>query len=162
MKRKDLWLFLLKLAILTLLFGYVWFAYFQAAYPHVIKPIATAFFQLVGVRRWLLTLVLEHFTNIVPYLALVLATPGLIVNRKKTLIALFGGLAIIVAVHLLLSWAVYELQVRYQLSETFYKFVVPMYLFNDALPLVLWLSFYPGVPGKLFGLKVFERQEDRD
>ncbi|HPC11873.1 MAG TPA: hypothetical protein PK112_07215, partial [candidate division Zixibacteria bacterium] len=78
MIRKELWLFLAKLVPLTLLLGYVWFRTVQRQYPDFVDVVADPFFRLVGVRRWWLALVIEHFTNIVPYLALVLASPDLI------------------------------------------------------------------------------------
>jgi len=156
-KRKELWLFLAKLIPLTLLFGYIWLSGLQAKYPDLLDPIALPFFKLVGVRRWWLALVMEHFTNIVPYAALVLATPGLIERWRRALLALFGGLAIIVLAHLLLSTAVYYLEIEYRMSKAFYRFIVPMYLLNDSLPLVLWLAFYPAMPERLLGWKFFSR-----
>jgi len=154
-RRKELWLFLLKLPVLTLGFGYIWFSGLQLIYPDLIDPIATPFFRLVGVTNWLLYLLLEHFTNLIPYIALVLASPGLIRNWRRTIYALFGGVAAIVLVHLLLSWLVFELNEAYGLSRAFYRVWVPAYLFNDALPFGLWLLFYPELPGRLFGLRIF-------
>lgn len=162
MKRKDLWLFLAKLVPLTLALGYLWFSGLQVRYPYLIDPIATPFLEALGVRQWMLALVLEHFTNILPYVALVLASPGLIARWPRSLAALLGGLAIIVLGHLLLSWVVYELYIRYSLSKAFYRIIVPVYLVNDALPLVLWLIFFPGVPARLFGLRIFGHKADRE
>ncbi len=156
--RKDLWLFLAKLVPLTLVLGYFWFAGLQEQYPYLMKPVAFPFFELVGVKSWRLALLMEHFTNIVPYIALILASPNLITNWKRSLIAFFGGLLIIVAVHLLLSWVVYYFSMKYSLSKTFYKILVPCYLVNDAMPLILWLAFYPKLPKKLFGFRWLEKQ----
>ncbi len=151
--RKNLWLFLLKLLLFSLALGYLWFSRFQVQYPYWIDGIADPFFKLVGVRRWWLALVIDHFTNLVPYLALVLASPGLIDNWKRTLVSLFVGVAILVFGHLLLSWAVYYFNEKYSLSKGFYRYMVPLYIINDALPLVLWLGFFPKLPSRLFGLK---------
>ncbi len=153
--KKNLLLFLLKLASLTLILGYVWFSGLQEQYPHLISPIAIPFFKFVGVTKWRLVLVLEHFTNLVPYIALVLSSPGIITHWKRMLTALLGGTAIIMLFHLLLSWAVFYFSVKYSLSKTFYKIIVPFYLVNDAMPLILWLVFYPHLPSSLFGLKGF-------
>ncbi len=144
--RKNLWLFLLKLLVFNLVLGYLWFSRYQVLYPYWIDGIADPFFKLVGVRRW--------------WLALVLASPGLFKNWKRTLIALVGGVAILILGHLLLSWAVYHFHVKYSLSKSFYKIVVPMYIINDALPLVLWLSFFPRLPSELFGFKGFRKKID--
>ena len=158
--RKSLWLFLLKLLVFSLALGYLWFSRYQVLYPYWIDGIADPFFKLVGVKKWWLALVVEHFTNLVPYLALVLASPGLFKHWKRTLIALVGGVAILILGHLLLSWAVYHFHVKYSLSKSFYKIVVPMYIINDALPLALWLSFFPRLPSELFGFKWFAKTTD--
>ncbi len=151
--RKNLWLFLLKLLVLTLVLGYLWFSRYQVQYPYWIDGIANKFFALLGVRKWWLALVVEHFTNLVPYIALVLASPGFLKHWKRTLIALVAGIAILILGHILLSCAVYHLHVKYSLSKSFYKIIVPLYIINDAMPLVLWLSFFPRLPSELFGFK---------
>ena len=35
-----------------------------------------------------------------------------------------------------------------------------MYIINDALPLALWLSFFPKLPSQLFGFKWFAKTTD--
>ena len=153
--KKDLWLFLLKLIPLTLVLGYFWFTNWQVRYPDWLDPIALPFFKLVGVRKWWLALVVEHFTNIIPYIALVLSVPDHIKEWKRGLLALFGGMAIIILGHLCLSWAVYYFNLDYGMSKSFYRIILPFYLLNDALPLILWLSFYPHMLSRLFGIKIF-------
>ncbi len=160
--KKELWLFLGKLAVFTLILGYIWFKAAQRQYPDLIEPVAAVFFQLTGVRRWWLALVLEHYTNLVPYIALVLATPGLITNWKRSLIVLAGGLAILVLVHLAMAAAVYHLVAEYALSKTCYTYLVPIYLVNDALPLVLWILFYPRVLPELFRFSPFGERALRE
>jgi len=157
--RKELWLFLAKLVPLTLLLGYVWFRTVQRQYPDFVDVVADPFFRLVGVRRWWLALVIEHFTNIVPYLALVLASPDLIARWRRTLAALLGGGTALVLGHLLLSTAVYHLNEAYGLSKSFYRVIVPLYLVNDALPLILWFAFYPSLPGRLLGIRLFSARD---
>ncbi|MFH1374949.1 MAG: hypothetical protein ABII79_14290 [bacterium] len=151
--RKNLWLFLLKLLVFSLALGYLWFTRYQRLYPYWIDGVADPFFEFVGVRKWWLGLVVEHFTNLVPYLALVLASPGFFRHWRRTLAALVGGVAILVLGHLLLSWAVYHFNELYSLSRSFYRIVIPMYIINDALPLLLWLSFFPSLLTELFGFK---------
>jgi hypothetical protein len=151
--RKSLWLFLLKLLVFSLVLGYLWFSRFQVQYPYWIDVFADPFFKLVGVRQWWLALVVEHFTNLVPYVALVLASPGFFKHWRRTALALVGGIAILILGHLLLSWAVYYFNEKYSLSRSFYRIVIPMYIINDALPLVLWLSFFPRLPSELFGFR---------
>ena len=149
--KRNLWLFLLKLLPATLLLGYLWFTVCQFAYPYWIDPIATFFFKLFGVRTWHLALTAEHFTNLVPYLALLLATPGIIKHWRRSLLALFGGLVVIVLIHIFMSVAIYFIVEAYSMSKSAYRIIVPIYLVNDAMPLILWLAFFPKVLSDLFG-----------
>ncbi len=149
--KRNLWLFLLKLLPATLLLGWLWFTQCQHAYPYWIDPLATFFFKLFKVRTWHLALTAEHFTNLVPYLALLLATPGIIKHWRRSLLALFGGLVVIVLVHMFMSVAIYFIVEAYSMSKSAYRIIVPIYLVNDALPLILWLAFFPKVLSELFG-----------
>jgi len=158
-RKKELWLFLAKLIPLTLLLGYLWFFHWQIKYPFAIGFMAKPFFDLVGVKNWYMALLLDHFTNQVPFVALVLATPGLFRRWKKSIAVLAGGLAVIVACQLLLSWAVYELVSRYVMTKMYYKLSQPLFLINDALPLILWIGFYPEMLSRLFGISMFSREE---
>lgn len=154
--KKDLLIFLFKLISLTLVLGYFWFTGWQVRYPDWLDPIAMPFFKLVGVKRWWLALVVEHFTNIIPYIALVLSVPDHFREWRRGLLALFGGCAVIILGHLILSWAVYYFNLDYGMSKSFYRIILPFYILNDALPFVLWIAFYPHMLTRLFGIKVFE------
>ncbi len=160
MRKRDLWLFLAKLVPLTFILGYLWFFHWQIEYPFVIGYVAKPFFDLVGVEKWYMALLLDHFTNLIPFVALVLATPGLFLRWRRSLAVLAGGLAIILCCQLLLSWAVYELISRYVMSKMYYKLSLPLFLVNDALPLALWIAFYPQMPRRLFGLGLFAAEEN--
>jgi len=160
-KTKELWLFLAKLLSLTLVLSYLWLAYWQLHYPKAIQWIALPFFDLVGVKKWYMALLLDHFTNLVPFVALVLATPGVFRNWRKTLAVMAGGLAAIICCQLLLSWAVYELISRYAMTKMYYKLSQPLFLINDTAPLILWVAFYPEMLGRLFGLRLFANREEQ-
>ena len=121
--KRNLWLFLLKLLPATLILGWLWFTQCQHAYPYWIDPIATFFFKLFGVRTWHLALTAEHFTNLVPYLALLLATPGIIKHWRRSLLALFGGLVVIVLVHMFMSVAIYFIVEAYSMSKSAYRLI---------------------------------------
>lgn len=148
--KKEPWPFLLKLALSTLILGYIWFAAAQDAYPHMLKPIVYPFFKWVDVKTWRLSILLDHFTNIVPYISLIIATPGFFRNWKKTLLALFGGLIILMIGHVALSWLDYHFWSQYKMTRKFFKTTFHYYLLNDALPLGLWLLFYPRVLPQIF------------
>ncbi|SYZ74299.1 membrane hypothetical protein [Candidatus Zixiibacteriota bacterium] len=150
--KKSRLIFLLKLISFSLILGYLWFWRLQSLYPHLLAPAAMPFFQWVGVKKWLLSWVIDHFTNIVPYTALVLAMPGIFKKWKKTLVALVAGLIILAGFHILLSWSVYYFSEQYHFSRAFFRRTFPFFLINDALPLVLWILFYPEILSELSGL----------
>ncbi len=160
--KKESWLFLIKVALFLLAFGWIWFWLVQDAYPYFLKPVAYPFFQWVGVRKWRLSLLLDHFTNVVPYVTLVCASPGFFKNWKKTLIALFGGLVILMIGHLLLSYVDYYFYSRYKMTKSFFKGMFPFLMLNDALPLGLWLLFYPKVLPEVFSFLKFGRKTETE
>ena len=149
--KRNLWLFLLKLLITTVVLGYFWTAGGEMAYPYWIDPIATFFFTMFGVTKWHLSLTAEHFASLIPFLGLLVATPGLIRRWKRALIALVGGVAAIVLVHIFMSIAIFFIVEAYALSKNAYRILLPIYLVNDAMPLILWLVFFPTVLSELFG-----------
>jgi hypothetical protein len=151
--KRELIAFALKALSISLVLGFLWFWKAQDLYPHLLSPISVPFFQWVGVKKWLLSRVIDHFTNIVPYVALVLATPEAFRNWKKTLFALLGGLAILAAGHLLLSWAVYYYSAQYRFSKAYFRAAFPYFLLCDAMPLILWLLFYPRVLPKMLNFR---------
>lgn len=149
--KNNLLLFLIKLLLISSVLGFLWFWKLQDLYPHILRPVAFPFFQWVGVKKWLLTWVSDHFTNVVPYLALVLATPGALKNGKRFAAAILGGLLILAIAHLLLSWLIYYYSEQYHFTRSFFRRTFPLFLINDALPLPLWLMFYPRTLKELFG-----------
>jgi len=42
-------------------------------------------------------------------------------------------------------------------GKTAYKYIVSIFLVNDAMPLILWLVFFPGVLGEMFKFVKFGR-----
>lgn len=157
--KKDRWLFLLKLAVFSIGLGLLWFYFLQAQYPKLIQPVFIPLFEVLDIRKWRLYQLLDHFTNLVTYTVLILSTPGIIKNWKKSLICLFGGLLILVVGHFFLSWIDYYYYAQYKQSRTFFRSAFHFYILNDTLPLILWLLFYPGVLTKLFPfMKFWERK----
>jgi hypothetical protein len=153
--KKEPWLFLIKLVVSSVVLGYLWFAFAQSAYPYFLKPVAIPFFQMVGVKTWRLTILIDHFSNIIPYIALIIATPGFIDNWKKSILTLLGGLIILMICHLLLSWLDYHFWAKYQTSKTFFRHIFHFYILNDALPFGLWILLYPRVLPQVFSFLRF-------
>lgn len=149
--KRNLWLFLLKLLITTLILGYFWTTGWKMAYPNWIKPIAQLFFDIFGVTKWNLSLTAEHFASWIPFIGLLVATPGLLRRWKHALVALFGGVAAIVLMHIVMSIAIFYIVSAFEMSQNAYRLLLPIYLVNDAMPLILWLAFFPTVLSELFG-----------
>jgi hypothetical protein len=121
------------------------------SYPYWIDPAVTFFFNIFGVTRWYLSLTVEHFASVVPFVGLVVATPGIFTQWKRALIALVGGVVAIVLMHIAMSIAIFYIVEAYAMSKNAYRLLLPIYLVNDAMPLVLWLAFFPTVLSELFG-----------
>ena len=156
--KKELWLFILKLVFFTVVFGLLWFYYVQELYPYLLKPIVFPFFKWVGVKKWRLSILLDHFTNVIPYVALVCSSPGFFKNWKKTIIILIGGLLILMLGHIGLSWIDYHYWSKYDTTKPFFRRIFHFYLINDALPLGLWLLFYPRLLPRLFSFLRFGKR----
>jgi hypothetical protein len=107
------------------------------------------------VRRWLLELTLHHFTNLIPYWALVLATPGHRFAWRRGVAALVAGTLVLIAMHLVMSAVLYFIWEAHGLGKTTYRFAVPLYVVNDSLPLVLWIGFYYRTLQRLFPFASF-------
>ena len=157
--KKNLLLFLLKLLITTLILGYFWTTGWKVAYPRWIDPIAQFFFTMFGVTDWYLSLTAEHFASLIPFIGLLVATPGLIQRWKRAIIALLGGVAAIVLMHILMSIAVFHIVEAFEMSQNAYRLLLPIYLVNDAMPLILWLVFFPTALSELFGFIKWGRSD---
>jgi len=125
-----------------LFLGFLWQNGLDELYPHLLKPVAFPFFRLVGVEKWLLTRVSGQFVSLIVFAALVLASPQAVRRWKRTLLSLGGGVVIIAAAHLLLSWAVYAIEAAHPDERMRGLLVEPLWVVNAALPLVLWLLFH--------------------
>ena len=139
MKRKLL-RFFLSLIVVSALLTWFWFDGLQVRYALLFKPMAQAAFRFFKIYRSGITLVIEHFTNLIPFIALSVSLPG--VKIGKRLVRLFLGLIILMAVHFFLIISVSKIYSAYQLSATAYKYMFPLLIINDALPLVLWFLFF--------------------
>lgn len=137
---KNLSVFLLSLIGISVILTYFWRDGLQMRYVLLFKPAAIYTFKLLGIHKSGIRLVLEHFTNLIPYIALCLSLPN--ARWRKKLIYLGYGLVVIILVHFVLIIAISKVYSVYGGSETAYIFMVPMFILNDALPLVIWFLFF--------------------
>jgi len=78
----------------------------------------------------------DIFNNLIPFISLMLITRG--IPSRKRVIWLVEGLLILIGWHMVLTEVVYFLGVD---SPTYDKFSVPIYLFSETLPFILWILF---------------------
>jgi len=138
--KRNLLQFFLSLVVVSAVLTWFWFNGLQIRYALLFKPAAQSAFRLFDIHKSGVTIVIEHFTNLIPFIALTLALPK--VRLQKRLIRLVVGLLILAAVHFILIIAVSGVYSAHSLSETAYKYIFPMCTINDALPLVLWFLFF--------------------
>ncbi len=148
--RRNLWLFLAKLAAVTIVLGLVWFWWLREAYPEFVSIPARAVLPLIGVEKLHFSAAAEHFANMIPYVALVLAAPGALQRWRYLVVALVSGVAILITGHLLMLTGFYFVIEEYALSRQAYRLILPIWVLNDALPLILWLAYYPKALRELF------------
>jgi hypothetical protein len=138
--KKNLLRFFLSLIAISVVVTWLWFQSLQIEYAKLFKAPAQFAFRQLGIPKSGLMLVLEHFTNLVPYIALCLSLPTAPWKKRFTRLGL--GLAILIVVHYIMLVAVSGVYSTYSLSPTAYKFLFPILTISDALPLVLWFLFF--------------------
>ena len=138
--KKNLVYFFLSLIIISAVLTWIWFNWLQIHYALLFGPAARFTFRQLGIYKSGLRLVLEHFTNIIPYIALCASLPG--VKLKKRLIRSAIGLGILVIVHFIMIIAVSAVYTAHGLTSTAYKYYFPILTINDALPLVIWFLLF--------------------
>lgn len=148
--KKNLWQFLAKLVVVTLALGLVWFWWLREAYPDFIAIPAQTVLPVFGVEKLHFNAAAEHFANMIPFTALVLAGPGAVKRWRYLIMSLVGGLVILMIGHLLMLIGFYFIIEEYALSRQAYRLILPIWVLNDALPLILWLGFYPRALRELF------------
>jgi len=138
--KKNLLYFFLSLVVISAVLTWFWFNGLQVRYAMIFGPAAKFVFRQLGIYKSGLKLVIEHFTNLIPFIALCLALPG--VYWKKRLWHGLIGLLILVAVHFGMIIAVSAVYTKHYMSPEAYKYIFPILTINDALPLVLWFLFF--------------------
>lgn len=131
---------MLKLVAISVVVTFVWFWWLQLRYAAMFGPAAKFAFRTLGIQKSGHLLVLEHFTSLVPFIALSLSLPNGF--KKKRLLRLGIGITIIAAAHYLLLIAVSAVYAAHGLTGITYKYIFPMLTINDALPLLLWIVLF--------------------
>jgi len=130
---------LLEIALLSLLLTALWLAGGQDAYEAFFAGTARPLLDALGVHALPDSPARRRFVNLVPFLVLMLATPGLPWRRRLGGILL--GLPLLFLCHVgLVAVEALSHTARRPTGDAF-STLLPAALFADALPFVLWALF---------------------
>ena len=138
--KEKLWVFIAKFLGVSLILFAFWFwkgefFYFQIFW-HPVKDL----YNGLGIKVIILPLLVPLFTNLLPFLSLMLITREM--NLKERLSRLGYGALIIFGWHVLLCWAMYQMHGKTQNPTLFAsKLTLVIYLLNYSLPFMLWMIF---------------------
>lgn len=118
-------------AVVSAVGTYWWESGGRLAYGAWLNRAGGGLFELFGLPADAI-LPRERFINLVVFAALVVATPGLAAYRR--FVGLLAGMVVLVWSHLLLSAVVW------MIADGVASFPLPVAVFSDALPFVLWLA----------------------
>ena len=151
MKRK-LWLLILEFLAITIPLAWLWLEWGRSAYLGFFVNLSTPILMVLGVTEFQPRLVQDHFLNYVPFLFLMVITPGLSIRRR--VIGTIVGFVIIFFDHIGLVSVAYLAHSRYGLSSKAFSTLFPALLFSDSLPFILWAIIASGFLKKtIAGLK---------
>jgi hypothetical protein len=133
---KRLSLLALEFVALTAPLTWLWLDWGRAAYYEFFlrtsRPILLAL-GVTGVRR---DLVHDRFINYLPFLVLILITPGL--SPRRRLIGGLLGCGVLYLGHIGLTYASFLAFIKHGESMASTSQLFPAWLLSDALPFVLW------------------------
>jgi hypothetical protein len=133
---KRLWLVLAEIVAISAPLTWLWLEGGRRAYNRLLGWIAHPLFEALGLPSMKLNLVSPHFVSWIPFVVLMLVTPGLAPRRRVGGVLL--GLAAIFPVHVACALVGALSHAAYGDSPRAVAFRFPLLMFNDALPLILW------------------------
>lgn len=144
----------LLFVVLTAPFTWLWVTGVQDAYVAFVSAVAGPVLEPLGVREVAQSPARERFISYVPYLVLMVVTPGLSLRRRAVGVAV--GLPLIFLCHVGLvaveGWA------HGGGRENAFSTLLPAAMFADAFPFVLWALVANPLLRDLFG-QAFARAE---
>lgn len=150
--REKLWLFIAKFLGVSLVLFVLWFWKGEFVYFQIFWQLAGSFYRAFGINVVILPLIVPLFTNLLPFLSLMIITRG--ISLKERLSKSGYGVLIIFGWQIFLSWAMYEMQGKTQTPTSFaLKGSLVIYMLNYSLPFLLWMLFARDQLRRLFVLK---------
>lgn len=132
---KLLKFFLLLIAFSLPLF-YLWMEGGQTIYQKIFGAAVVPLAKALGEKTLNLFVVKGHLMNLIPFTALILATPGL--GWKRRIIGLGAGLVILFGWHLFFCLILNHYQTLWGHDRRFYRLFIPAVSVNSAVPVMLW------------------------
>jgi hypothetical protein len=135
--REKLWVFIVKFFLISIPLFALWYWKGEDGYLVFLNYALTfLLIKIAGFHLPYFPAPKDIFNNLIPFISLILITRS-IPNRKRVL-WLAEGLLILIGWHMVLTEVVYFLGVD---SPTYERFSVPLYLFSETLPFILWILF---------------------
>ncbi len=132
-------MFIAKFVGVSLILFVLWYWKGQDYYIKILDSFLTfVLITISGIDIEYFSYPVDIFNNLIPFVSLMIITRYM--KFKKRMSKLGWGLLILVLWHIVLSQAIYFLHDQYQrTSELYEKFSVPLYLFSETLPFLLWI-----------------------
>ena len=139
--KEKLWLFIIKFLLISIPLFALWHWKGQSYYLVFLKHTLTLILiKIAGFSITGFPAPVDIFNNLIPYASLMLITRG--IRLKTRIIWLAEGLLILIAWHMILTEAIYIIHVNYQIdSQAYEKLSIPLFLFSETLPFLLWILF---------------------
>ncbi|MDH3211726.1 MAG: hypothetical protein OEM05_04495 [Myxococcales bacterium] len=134
--RRQLFLLLLEFLAITLPLTWLWHAWGRDAYLEFFQWAAGPALAGLGVARLPRVMVGNRFLNLLPFVTLMIITPGLSLRRRG--IGAGVGLVLIFFIQIGFAAAAYHVRARYGLSARAFSALFPALLFSDSFPFLLW------------------------
>lgn len=148
--KEKLWVFIAKFVVVSLILFAFWYWKGQSYYIKILDGFLTVvLINLLGLNIEYFSYPVDIFNNLLPFVSLMIITRD--IKFKKRISKLGWGLLILILWHIVLSQAIYLLHDQYQkASELYEKLSVPLYLFSESLPFLLWILFVRKQVAELF------------
>ncbi len=128
--------FFILLIVFSLPLFWLWMEEGQVAYQKLVGAIVVPLAKALQEKELNLFILKGHYMNIIPFVALILASPAL--RLEKRLMALGIGLPLMFAWHLLFSLVLNHYQTLWGHDRRFYQLFIPAISVNSAVPVILW------------------------
>jgi len=139
--KEKLWVFIVKFVAVSLTLFALWYWKGQTYYIKILDGLLTfVLITLSGLDIEYFSYPVDIFNNLIPFVSLMIITRDM--KLRQRISKLGWGLLILILWHIILSQAIYLLHDQYQrAAELYEKLSVPLYLFSETLPFLLWILF---------------------